>query len=79
MFYLRVIKTHFSFRLLPEKRNGSWTPKRKGPLGREQHLYYFGSLRFFKALKRSDGVGLTNAFPLEGKVASGVSHKPDDG
>ena len=24
------IKTHFSFRYLPEKRNGSWTPKRKG-------------------------------------------------
>ena len=26
------IKTHFSFRYLPEKRNGSWTPKRKGRL-----------------------------------------------
>ena len=27
---LRVFKTRFSFRYLPEKRNGSWTPKRKG-------------------------------------------------
>ena len=29
--YPAQIKTHISFRLLPEKRNGSWTPKRKGP------------------------------------------------
>ena len=26
---LRIFKTRFSFRCLPEKRNGSWTPKRK--------------------------------------------------
>ena len=38
-----------------------------------------GSSRFFKARKQGNGVGLTNAFPLEGKAASGVSRKPDDG